>query len=186
MSTFWSCRFLYPLHLYLSIPFKHINFFLSRLRPPAFLKDSRNETPKRPSTFTIFFQSKISRLLQATYSWTIVRGYRRKEYIVFFADFLDCNSAPGMDDLLFVFWFSDFFLSFPSSVISVYSLLFQRFVDHLYVYARFVTTFLYLFLFFFFSLNFSYSLNLYDSIYYSCLYRFMKVVSLYQVDSERL
>lgn len=55
--------------------------------------------------FTIFFfQSIKSRLLQATYSWTIVRGYRRKEYTVFFADFLDCNSAPGMDDLLFVFF----------------------------------------------------------------------------------
>ena len=71
----------------------------------------------------------------------------QEEYTVFFSDFLDCNSARGIDDLLFIlFW------SFPSSVISVYFVLFHRFVAHLYVYARLVTTFLYLFLVFFLSI----------------------------------
>ena len=104
----------------------------------------------------------------------------QEEYTVFFSDFLDCNSARGIDDLLFIlFW------SFPSSVISVYFVLFHRFVAHLYVYARLVTTFLYLFLVFFLSIFTAFS-YLHDSFLFMPVQILMKVVSLYQVDSEHL
>ena len=77
-----------------------------------------------------------------------------------FADFLDCNSAPGMDDLFIYFW------SFLSSVISVYFVIFIDlwFVAHLYAYARLVTTFLYLFLVFL-SLDLSCFLSLFTTLF---------------------